>query len=306
MKKFILKSSFYLLPIALLLISHLLYFGFPPPRLSESISFNTKILNIKNNHFNKQVDVLAFGSSMSLNNIHTKTIKKIFNSSYLNISSWGQNIEEDYNLIKIFTKIYEPQTIIISTSIMDFNDLSKNINYELLDDYLFGTGLLVYKKLNFKYLLEASTSFYSKRSDRFSYSSLFYDDCGGVNFETVDFIIDSTRWSGRTLNEKDINLVQYHYLDSISKFCKGMNIELIVIQSPYRVGYYSKLIDSSLNILSSHSNKVDSILRKSNSIFIDSNVQNWDDSLFVDYSHLNKEGSKLYTEFFLKEKTGNK
>jgi hypothetical protein len=301
MKNFIFKVLLFALPVIGVPVICIIHFGSPPPKLSTSMSFNAKILNIKEKKLGPEVDILSVGSSMSLNNIHTLTVKKYLGSKYFNISSWGQNIEEDYNLIKIFTKHYKPKIIMISCGYMDFNNNFKDIKYDLIDNYLFGNGLLVYKELNFKYLLAGSRRYFLNKKDTLSYSSLMYDDCGGINFENTNFIREQDRWTGLNIKELYLDTTQYNYLDSIARLCRTQNIRLYIIQSPYRKGYYSQLDKYDLNTLHTHENKVDSIVKKNNQIFISTTNRLWEDSLFVDYSHFNKTGSELYTTYFLEK-----
>lgn len=299
MKKFIYKTILISLPILIIPLCFLLFYGFPPPKLSISTSFNSTILNIKENQLINDYDILAIGSSMSLNNIHTKTVKKYFGNRYMNISSWGQNVSENYNLVKILTKQYKPKTILISSGYMDFNNIPKKINYNLVENYLLGNDMLIFKELNLKYLLIESREFFYMKNDSTGYSSLKYDDCGGVNFKSNDFKIDMKRWNGNNIKEFQIDELQYHYLDSLSQFCKKKEIDLVFIQSPFREGYYAQLDPASITILQVHEAKIDSILSKNNQKFINTRNITWDDNLFVDYSHFNENGAEKYTEYFI-------
>lgn len=299
MKKFINKFILFSLPVILSPIIFVFYFGFPPPRLSNSLSFNAKIEYIKNFHLNRDINVLSVGSSMTLNNVHTKTIKKYFGNNYLNISSFGQNIKEDYLLIKLFCKYYSPRHIIISCGYMDFNDDYKEINYDMVEGYLFHNSFKAYKNYSFRYLLEESIRYFSSKNDTLSYSSLLYDDCGGVNFKRNNFDIDTSRWQGRSIVNFNFDEIQYQYLDSISNFCKINNINLVLTESPFRNGYYSSLQENTFNILNEHENKIQKIMDRDNHLYIKTEHKSWPDKLFVDYSHLNRKGSEMYTEYFI-------
>jgi hypothetical protein len=301
MKKFIRKTILLSIPIIIIPLIILIYYGFPPPKLSTSTSFNAKILNLNEMQIDDDIDVLAVGSSMSLNNIHTQTIEKYFGEKFFNLSSWGQNISEDYNLIKIFTKRYKPKTIIISSGYMDFNNNSKDINYYSVENYLYGNKLSALKDISVRYLLSESRSYFNMKNDTRNYTSLMYDVCGGVNFEKNNFNINLNRWNGNSVKEFDLDSLQYNYLDSISLYCSSNDIELVFIQSPYRKGYYLQLDKQSLNILHTHENKINSILSRNNQIFIKTENDLWEDDLFVDYSHFSKEGAKKYTQYFIDE-----
>ncbi|MCA0932387.1 hypothetical protein LCM02_07980 [Lutimonas saemankumensis] len=299
MKKFISKLTMISLPFIIVPIIFIVRFGYPPPKLSSSLSFNAKILFIKENHLQSEIDVLAIGSSMSLNNLHTETLKNKFDNKFLNISSWGQNIEEDFRLIKIFDSHYKPRIIIINSGYMDFKNNSKSIDYNLVENYLFENGNLVYRNINLKYLIKESKDYFLKKKDTLNYTSLTFDDCGGINLQKSNFNIDPKRWEGIDIKNLQLNINQYNYLDSISQYCMKKNIKLVFIQNPFRKNYYLNLDDQALNLLGTHINKIKSILNKRNQLFINPKFTFWEDSLFIDYSHFSKEGSKYYTEYCL-------
>jgi hypothetical protein len=235
---------------------------------------------------------------MSLNNLHSKTIKENLGKGYVNISSWGQNIKEDYCLLKIFGNYYNAKTVLISSNYIDFNNTSKKIKYHLLMDYLNKKRRCICDIMDAKYLLKESKSYHRNKSGRNIYTSLQYDGCGGVNFQDKDFNIDPIRWKGNSIEGFNIDPLQYNYLDSISNYCKANGINLFFIQSPYRNGYYSKLNKTELGILHSHKCKIDSILKTNDQLFIDAQNEIWSDSLFVDYSHFSMNGAKKYTQYF--------
>tara|TARA_B110000459_G_C16605587_1_gene493373 strand:+ start:1834 stop:2763 length:930 start_codon:yes stop_codon:yes gene_type:complete len=301
MKKFIRKTIKLIIPLTILSLLWVLIYGFPPPNLSPNISFNARMFNLKERHIDVNIDVLAIGSSMSLNNIHTKTIKNNLSEKYLNISSWGQKIEDDFKLIKILTKHYKPKKIIISSNFMDFGSGKIGIKYNLIDSYLFKNEIKHYTELNIQYLLKESRSYFNKKRDGNNYKSLMYDDCGGINFKSNNFNISLERWNGYSINKFKKGTNQYYFLDSISKFCKEKDITFVFVQSPFREGYVSLLNEHELSVLNNHKNKIESILKRNNNLFIDSQKKSWEDDLFVDYSHLNSKGAKKYTEYFLKE-----
>ena len=78
MKKFIRKTIKLIIPLTILSLLWVLIYGFPPPNLSPNISFNARMFNLKERHIDVNIDVLAIGSSMSLNNIHTKYLNIYF------------------------------------------------------------------------------------------------------------------------------------------------------------------------------------------------------------------------------------
>lgn len=299
MKKFLIKIILFSLSIVIPTLVFIIVFGFFPSNLSTSISFNSKIKDIKVNHLNDTINILSIGSSMALNNLSTKIIEEKLDDKYINISSWGQNIEEDFYLVKIFSDYYNPKMILLSSNYMDFNPTDKKINYNLVTNYLFKNDNEYSYGFKLKDLITYINFKYFKKHQ---YTNLNYDNCGGVNLEAKEFNVSNRRWKGNDIKEFKPDEYQYNYLDSISNYCKENGIKLIFIQSPFRNGYYSQLDKTRLDILNSHKGKIDFLLKKNKHLFIDSQQEKlWVDTLFVDYSHFNIEGAKEFTNILIRK-----
>ncbi len=306
MKLLLKKIVLFLLVPVIVTVSLFIYFGAPPPKLSTSVSFDAKMHFMKKNYSNTPVDILAFGSSICLNNSYsTSIIKESKNNRFLNISSWGQNMKENYNLLKIFAKIHKPTTVLLVSNYIDFADKNKQIKYDLLDEYVSNTKPTIYyylQDLKIKYLLwnAIRLHFYKKVDNRFGY--LKYDKHGSVRIPLKKPAVSDAIWEGHKLKKGYFsNVTQYLYLDSISKYCLSHQIKLFYILSPFREGYYSRLGNQELALLNNLTGKLRSILSKNNAYFVNTLNIVWPDSLFLDYSHFNKLGAKKFTEHFLKE-----
>lgn len=270
----------------------------PAPNLSTNYSFNEKMQFLKRNK--RDVDVLAIGSSYTLNNLYSKTITEKFHTdSYFNTGSWATNMEENFMMLKIFYNVYQPNTLIIASNYMDFNDWDKNIKYSLVENYLqsrinssyyyhFKTFKLRYYYRNFKHAKNVR----SIKDDDY----LVFGKYGALNYTSKDFNIDPKRWNKGAVDTK-IDTVMYSYLDSISTFCKSKNIDLLFFQSPVRFGYYSQFKEDKKLKLTSHIKKVESILERDKHQFVNANNVIWNDDLFIDATHFNVEGAKIFTEY---------
>lgn len=267
------------------------------------------MLFVKEKHFDS-VDVLVVGSSMSLNNVNTESVTQHFGKAYLNLSSWGQNLEEDYRLIKVFAKHLKPRVILISGNYMDFNESPRNIQFDLVEKYVYENSFFssLYQSLGFS-SFRSSKELYTYRQKSFdhNYEYLGFDANGGVNFDPLKFNISPVRWKGNSIEKFSFSERNYHYLDSISSFCSVNNVLFAYIQTPFRKEYYSLLTENDLNKYRIHTEKIKSVLDKRSQRFINMSDSSWHDSLFVDYSHLNKIGSKKFTDYFLSQipKTGS-
>jgi hypothetical protein len=278
----------------------------PAPNLSNSYSFNEKMEFINKNIKAKQIDVLALGSSMSLNNLHSPTIvKELKTDSYLNTASWGQNMEEDYAMLRLLDKLYQPRAIIITTNFIDFAKSTKTFRYDLLEDYLYARK---YPSLYY-YLTTFDLSYFAKQSkiaelvreNPDTYEYLGFDKYGGVNLSIAQAKFNARRWDGDSLNAKDGVPVQYQYLDSISNYCVNKNIRLYFLQGPFRHGYWSRIDQQQKDVVLNHIAKVQAQLAHKKGVsFVHTEIE-WDDALFADFIHLNATGAQRFTEQCLRQ-----
>jgi len=301
MKSFLLKIAiFFVLPILATVLWVLIY-GFPPPNLSQNVGFNAKMLSIKNNKPSAPLDVLAIGSSMSLNNIYSESIATNLGDNYLNFSSWGQNVEDDYKLIKIFKKRFKPKMIIMSGNYMDFNKNPKGVKFESLEEYLADDSKSFYSGMGFRHFLLEARIFHEDKRAQHSYNNLLFDEHGGVTFPKDNFEIMKLRWDGYRIKKFVFDSAQYQYLDSLANFCNANGIYFSYIQSPFREGYLASLEDEERISLANHIHKVSTVLKKNNILFVNTTTEVWPDSLYVDYSHFNNIGCKKYTDLFVSQ-----
>jgi len=299
MNKFIKKVVFFALPIAIFIGVIVIIYGSTVPNLSNSISFNAKMLFIKEKEINTELDVLALGSSMTLNNVHSETIAGKFGPKYLSISSWGQSIEQDFKLLKIFALRYRPKNLVISSNFMDFEDKPFKIKFDLLDKYSYKFSPLT--GFDLRYNIKIADDYKGHLIEKNSYKYLNFDKYGGINLIGKDLKIDSIRWRGRNIDESEILRKHYSYLDSIARYSQKNDIHFVFVQSPFREGFYYSLNKKQKEILGLHTAKVNSIMEKYGHQYINTMIQVWPDSLFIDYSHLNKKGAEKYTKSFVEQ-----
>ncbi len=273
----------------------------PAPPLSDSYSLNEKVEFLRT--AKKEVPVIAIGSSISLNNLSSESLVKHFKShAYLNTSSWGMNMQDNYNLLKTLYKVYHPDTLILASSIVEFEKSDKLVNYSLVEKYLtsgdFAANLYHVKCFNLRYYMDNINFKKRVRADKHRYEYLVFDENGGINLEGEGFKIDQHRWN-ESFERKNLDTLSYSYLDSISTFCKSKNIQFLFFQSPFRKGIYSQLDADKTEELSTHLKKIESILKKNNQVFIDTDKVLWNDSLFIDFMHFNKKGAAAFTDYCL-------
>ncbi len=288
-----------------LIAGYFVYYGISPkdipaPDLSESYSFNEKMEFLRKR--DKNADIVAIGSSMSLNNLDSKTvIEQIGSDSYLNLSSWGLSMKDIFLLLKVQSEIHHPRVLITASSVLDFQMADKNAKYDVLKLFLYSSdlGQLYYhlRFFNFKYYLINFKLASQVRSVANNYEYLGYDQFGAVNLTGNNFQIDEERWNRDYLNASRFLPKEYDYLDSISNFCDRNKIKFIFLQSPYRTGLYSHFDNDKMKVLKEHISKVQDIINQHHQTFIDANKSVWNDSLFVDGTHFNKKGAEAFTRY---------
>jgi len=274
----------------------------PAPNLSNSYSFNEKMLFVHKSKINPEI--LGIGSSMSLNNLDTKTIVNHFDKKkYLNTASWGFSIKDNYLFLKALKEIYHPQMIMMASNNIDFQQEEKKINYQEVVNYIKSENAskyyLGYDYFNLKYFFTNFKYAREVRSCNKDYQYLNFDENGGVNFESEGFNIKPGRWNEDYIRYA-IQDEQYKYFDSINSFCAKNKIKFSFFQTPLRSSYAKTLNAAQNKILSDHYNKVSEIVHKYDHKFVNANdLKDWDDSLYVDVIHLNKIGSKIFTQYCL-------
>ncbi len=308
MKDFLLNSCYFLFRFLFFFIFFIYvylysiditYSTMPALNFSNSYSFNEKILFMKN--YEQQPEIIAVGSSMTLNNLHSEElIKNTYTKNYLNTASWGSSMGDNFYFIKKLNAVYKPKAIVIVSNITDFNKVQKQVDYEWVESYLKSEYYQIIKKA-----IENLDKEYYKRNFEYAkkvrvcrndYECLDYDEYGTLNFDTTNFIIQDYRWKGKYFDKMPIEL-QYSYLDSISRYCKEKNIKFLFFNSPLRENLWKEDKGNKKSIQQSHIVKIKIIVEKYGHVFVDSSEKDWNDSLFVDAIHFNEYGAKQFTEY---------
>lgn len=271
----------------------------PAPPISDSYSMNEKVEFLRKAR--KDVSVFALGSSIALNNLHIQTTLKLLKThAFLNAASWGMTMKDNYLFLKVLHEVYHPDTIILVSSILDFEKADKQTDYSLMKKYILSEDFIAnwyyLKCFNLRYYMDNTKYKKHVRSDKHTYEYLIFDQYGGINLDRTGFKIDQARWE-ESFDHTLIDSLNYQYLDSISIFCKKSNMKLLYFQSPLRAGVYTRLDAPKANALSAHVKRVERILNKDQNIFVDGNKVLWNDALFLDGSHLSDEGAEAFTTY---------
>jgi len=267
------------------------------PMITNSYSLNEKLYRLPYG----TIDIIAIGSSITLNNLYSKSIINEFpSSSYYNLSSWGLRIKEVNKLMRLYVELYHPKHVIIASNEIDFMKKGgTKLDLSLIKRYLISKHRKNYILTNFdlKYLINRSLDNRYNLTHSDVYDSLKYDEYGGVVLQKKDFKIKQHRWA-RKIDFTEIDEINYVALAELCSFLKEKKIKLIFIQFPLR----DELIDGNyLDLLQDHMIKVKKIVLESGHFYVDTTVYNWPSKYFVDNIHLNNIGGRRLTNIFLNE-----
>ena len=290
MRRFILKLSLFVLPVALAII--IMANGKVIP-FSSSISLDSKIYELKLRNFDR-LETIAVGSSMTLNNLNSEVwVKETGDSSFYNISSWGQSITDDSQLIRVLVPIYHPSRVVIFAHCSDFYN-SGIENISLIGAYL--RHKLQFSNVHFKVLSIYSDTeqlYSDAKKDTLEYTNLNYDAFGGVALNVYGSHIEDDRWNKTTNFVFSPDNGYYSELSDLCSYLKEQDITLIMVNTPSRFHYCSDRIDD----VYKHIHHCDSILTSHGQIFINEmDFQAYPDTLFADCSHLNRHGASILTK----------
>lgn len=260
-------------------------------RITNSYSFNEKINFLPEK---QDVKILGLGSSITLNNLSSDAIIDLFETdSFLNVASWGIKMEDMYNLLKEFDPLYDPEIIICVSSIIDFSLPGIEFNSHEIGNYLHEEKKkgVMNDLPNLSYYLRHTIKNRIYQSSNKYYSSLMFDDHGGVALNQQDFKHDPYRWN-KKLSFHGLHPSSYRYLDSISSFAAKRNIELILVQTPVRENAKRKSLKSKME---KHEEMIRSLLEPRGQHFINGYRLKFPDKYFADYTHMNVKGAEELT-----------
>jgi hypothetical protein len=263
---------------------------------SNSYSFNEKIKWLP---LPKKLDILAVGSSMTLNNLSSQTLVDCTeNKSYLNLSSWGMSMKDIGDLFPICYELYNPQIIITVSNFQDFRPSRIEFDLEDISQEMKGQSTIFNKDLFLdKYYLNRTLDNKINYLNRKVYTSLKYDEYGGVPLANKDFNIFKKRYD-EDFNFKKLNPIEYKYLREFSKRMRDQKVKYIFVQSPVREK--NRTIEYKKNI-ETHLYNIETILINDGHIVLDYSELKLTDEYFVDFAHLNQKGAEIITKLICKE-----
>lgn len=299
--RFALSCLKYSLPVVVMLAVYCGFYAryFPAPRVTNNVAVNEKFAAFARQDWSatNHPDVLAFGSSMALNNLSSdEVVARLGAKRYFNLGAWGLDMSQTCTLAHAFAERYHPRTIVIAGNLRDFSlslERSKMRLGPVLELVEKGPGLVSYlTHPEFVYYLRQMESNRLRFTDRANYECLLMDAHGGVALDVPKERILAERWV-RPVPETD-DLAQKHYdaLDRLASGLRAMGIDLIYVTPPYRDGIRTP---EAIDAINRHIAKVRGLITARGQYYCDGYDRSWPDDLYADSSHLNGPGARLFT-----------
>jgi hypothetical protein len=271
---------------------------FPSPNITTNRSLNRKLHMLKERR-GQRVDVLAIGSSMTLNNLSSRAvIEALHDSAYLNLGAWGTNMEQSVALAQDILSIVKPHTLVVVTSLGDFSYSTErySVNPERMEKYLTQwSELWAYVKTrDMGYYLRDMELNEVRMNDPGNYERLVFDPYGGVELNVPKDRIDPERYNKKPPPPNDLAESQYHAFAKLCAITTAQGVHLIVIQAPYRQGIRTEDVEATVH---AHVDRLRGIMRPYDHEFLDGTTRIWPDSLYCDYGHFNGTGAYEFTTY---------
>lgn len=298
--RFVIRCLLYGLPVLAML---LLYCGlnaryFPAPHVTRNIAVNEKFAAFATHGMPAaRPDVLAFGSSMALNNLASNEVIAHFGAQrYFNLGAWGLDMVQTCELAGAFAERYHPRVIVIAGNLRDFAALVERSGFRLgpvMDLAESGPGPGIYlAHPDLVYYLRQMESNKLRYNDPGNYECLRMDAHGGVRLDVPRERIIPERWERPVPGAGDLMDEKYAALGRLASGLRSMGIDLVYVAPPYRDGIRTPEASSAI---ARHAARVRDLLTTHGQQYCDGYDRTWPDDLFCDSSHLNGEGAKIFT-----------
>lgn len=271
------------------------------PPITGNLCLDEKLRFLRNSGVRDGVAYLVVGSSLALNNLESEALKSHLDkdSRYLNAGAFGLKISDTGDLLPEYIRTFKPRVVVLLCGTVDFYKKRSGSDIFPLDDigrflrrdvYWYFVG----QYFDFSYFLSKARNIPILRSERSIYVSLSFDSAGAVPLEIPRAMIDETRWND-VVHPELFDELQYRSFEKIIQICALAGVQLTVVQSPLRLG---SLTESNRRGVDEHWRRVEGMLLRSNQAFLKTyDSGRWDDSCFVDYSHLSKKGAIRLADF---------
>jgi hypothetical protein len=282
------------------------------PPLTGNQSFDEKVVWLRE-HGGLDCDVLAVGSSMTLNNLDSATLARNLPEGwrFRNAAAWGLKIKNTRAEVEFMLKHGRPKAVIVVSSYMDF--LREPATAGPLDeDEVRPEKALFFKEDEVASLAQDGNywlsvaqhfdlSFYVKnyarikrmRTSNQKFNSCMFDAGGSVPLAPIKPEGNAFRW-GKKVDLAGIDAKEYLELAALASWLQTYGVRLIFVQPPIRSAAASAETPEDLRW---HWRRIDEILSAHGFRFVNFHEKlRLSDAYFADYSHLNATGAAVFSQ----------
>ena len=273
-----------------------------PVPLTGSISFNEKAELLRRDR-HMPIDVLAVGSSMTLDNLDGQIVKEHLpgDANLFNAGSFGLKISQSAHLAQLILRKRNPAAVIMVTGPEDFTvNQQAGLDYDDGDFERFTDGgfypWFVARHFDMAYYRSGMKEIRLDRRSRRDYGSLAFDKYGGVLLNIHFPHVNMVRWNARAdLIHSDPT--EWDAFESFAEFLHQRKISFYVAQSPLRKAPVNAEMAS---LMKARCARLARIVEAHGGAFFDGfDHCPLDDSYFADYAHLNAQGADKFTTAFM-------
>ena len=269
---------------------------FPAPRITDNISINEKLRFYKSTG-PEPLDVIAVGSSMTLNNLSSRAVMEHFgNVRYMNFGAWGLGLGNTRQLVMALQKRSGSKTVIICANLMEFSTEIPTLPMDsaVIMRYLWQDNAVV------PYLREHEATYYLRNmetnvirlNDPTNYEYLKFDEHGGATLDVPPDLRAQDRWIKPPPPPEAMVDSTYMQVAAIGKELAARNVRLIWMHAPFRQGAVTAEVRERVRV---HIDRLRQLLVPMGHVVLDSENQAWPDELYSDYSHFNSTGAYRFT-----------
>lgn len=304
-RRFILQCIALGAPIAIALAAYLFWQKayIPAPRLTSNVALNEQVHRMAVIPAD-QVEVLALGSSMTLNNLASGPVMQAFGTDrFQNAGAWGMGMLETAALTPLLVERFHPATVIVVTNMMDMQGASLLKAEELADIRAHldrnGTWTDHLRHWDAPWVLRQMDLNRIRYHDRGNYEFLGFDPHGSATLDVPKERILASRYDAAPPREADLDEQRFQALKELGSYIQQQeHTRLVVICSPYREGLRTRAVDQAYE---AYVERVRSILLPMGHQVVNGNAVRWADELFCDNSHFNEEGAKAFTRWAMEQ-----
>lgn len=275
---------------------------FPAPRLTPNIAVNEKVDRIKRQQM-AGADVLALGSSMTLNNLASGPVLEHFGQvRYVNAGAWGVGAAELIQFGPPLIDRLKPDTVLVALSPLDF---IKGSPFTATDSAAIVRHLDASSPFR-SYLHDRQLAYYLRQmetnrirfDDPTNYEYLGYDAAGAALLNVPPALRHAERYAEPPPMLEDLKEDRFASFERFARHLQDRGIPMVVLSSPFREGLTDPSVEA---MLEAYHVRLRGLLGPMGHVVLDAGEQRWPDSLYADASHFNKDGAELFTAHCLRK-----